>query len=180
MQRHVILLAIQGAFETHLVPAGSLSIRIQPSPQSVQACLKIKAKQLKLVPVSYAVKKGQDVTGFQCVSREGKDKLFFTAARPRKGKAVVPAFFVTRCVNAEDADMEVTTFRTLVSAGSNTHQHEVYVPMLQNTVDLEEGDELLLAPLEPADDPSPKVPKRNLGILVDRDNASLKKQKRTE
>ena len=178
VRKHAAMLAIQGAFETHPIMAGSLTIRAKPS-LSVQASRKFKVRQLKMVPVCYSFRNVPDITGFQCVVKEDTAEHIFTLARPPKHKAV-PAFFVARCEHEDDANMELTLFKATVSTGSKAKQYQIDVPMLQNSRELEDGDELLLPPLNPTADGVPQSQKRISAIVVDDGNAAAKKQRQAE
>ena len=181
IQKHAIILAIQAAFETHPLPAGSLAVVRKPRP-SAQARKTFKPKQLKLVPVCYTVKLAMAATStFQCVFKDDSGTYVYDVVKPGAAKAVVPTFFVARADNEDDANMELTTFKALVSTGSKTRQYQVDVTMLQNNVELDDGTELLLPPLSKnGNDAAKASSKRKCRILLDPDdNASAKTSKLT-
>jgi len=78
--------------------------------------------------------------------------------------------------------MEIVTFKALVSTGSKTSKHEVDAQMLQNTVELEAGVELLLPPLKRDVDARSKASiKRKCRIMLDHvGDGSNKSTKPTE
>ena len=146
--------------------------------QSVQANRTFKPKQLKLVPACYAVKSAQDDTGtFTCVLKCVAGQLTYDIIKPGAAKAVVHAFYVARADTADEVNMEIVTFKALVSTGSKTRQYQVDVPMLQNTVELEAGVELLLPPLSKGRDAAPRPSKRRSRIMLDHDDSSPKSKK---
>jgi len=132
IQKHAVSLAIQAAFETHPVPGGSLTVIRKPG-NTAQATKTFKPKQLKLAPVCYTVKIAMAATSaFQRVFKDDSKTYIYDVVKPGAATAVVPAFFVARAVDEDDANIELTTFKALVSTGSKTRQYQVDVAMLQD------------------------------------------------
>jgi hypothetical protein len=110
------------------------------------------------------------------VFKDDSDTYVYDVVKPGAAKAVAPAFFVARAVDEDDANMELTTFKALVSAGSKTRQYQVDVTMLQNNVELDDGTELLLPPLSKNGNDAAKASrKRKCLILLDRDDSTATK-----